>query len=147
GVAYLFLFLNLRAARSLSSRPRPRIVIGTGADGRPISVDARRAIGLAMPVVVVVSGVLAIINASQWLTWLNYLHASSFGVVDPLLGRDVSFYVFDLPVQQIIRRQLLTLAFVALVGSAGLFLFTGSFVIETEPARAGWPRLRLVPRA
>src|SRR5690606_12177431 len=30
---------------------------------------------------------------------------------------------------------------------AGLYLFTGSFVIESDPASSGWPRLRLVPRA
>ena len=145
-LAYAFLALNLRVARTLSSRPRPRIVIGMGADGRPISVDAKRAVGMAVPIAVVVSGVLAVINASQWLTWLNYLHASSFGVADPLFGRDVSYFVFELPVQQIVRRQLLTLGFVALIGTAGLYLFSGSFVIESTSA-ASWPKLRLVPRA
>src|SRR5690606_3124742 len=36
--------------------------------------------------------------------------------------------------------------FVALIGTAGLYLFSGSFVIESTSA-ASWPKLRLVPRA
>ena len=146
-LAYLFLLFNLRAAQSGAGPPRPRIVIGTGGDGRPISVDARRAAGMAMPVAVVVAGLLALVNASQWLAWLNYLHATGFGVQDPLFGRDVAYYVFELPIYQIVRRQLLLITFVALVGCALLYVFSGSFVIESQPGVGSWPRLRLIPRA
>lgn len=34
---------------------------------------------------------------SLWLDWLRFRHPQSFGVADPVFGRDVSFYVFTLP--------------------------------------------------
>ena len=34
---------------------------------------------------------------SQWSTVLKFLHATSFGVTDPVFGNDISFYVFSLP--------------------------------------------------
>nr|PZN87750.1 MAG: hypothetical protein DIU54_03820 [Acidobacteriota bacterium] len=146
-VSYLFLLLNLRAAQSSSTPPRPRIVIGRGGDGRPIALDTNRAVSMAMPVAVIVSGVLALVNAGQWLTWLSYLHATPFGVEDPLFGRDVAYYVFELPVYQIVRRQLLLITVIALIGCALLYVFSGSFVIESTPGLGSWPRLRLIPKA
>jgi uncharacterized membrane protein (UPF0182 family) len=34
---------------------------------------------------------------SQWLTWLRFRHPQTFGVADPVFGRDLGFYVFTLP--------------------------------------------------
>lgn len=36
-------------------------------------------------------------TASQWETWLLFRNGEDFGRTDPLFGRDVGFYVFDLP--------------------------------------------------
>jgi hypothetical protein len=34
---------------------------------------------------------------SQWLAWLRFRHPQSFGIADPVFGRDIGFYVFTLP--------------------------------------------------
>jgi uncharacterized membrane protein (UPF0182 family) len=145
-VAYLFLYFNLRVAR-VRTASRPRVVLGTGGDGRPLSVDARQVAGMVVPVAVVIAGLVALLGASQWLTWLNYLHATPFGTPDPLFGRDVSYYVFQLPVYQIVRHQALLVALATLIGCGVLYVFSGSFVIEAQPGAGAWPRIRLIPAA
>ena len=35
--------------------------------------------------------------AAEWETWLYFLNATPFGRADPILGRDIGFYVFTLP--------------------------------------------------
>lgn len=35
--------------------------------------------------------------SGQWNNWLLFRHGGSFGQVDPLLERDIGFYIFDLP--------------------------------------------------
>ena len=60
--------------------------------------DASRAIGIGL---VAVAVLLALGSGAAWSgnweTVLLYFNGGSFGVEDPTLGRDVGFYVFDLP--------------------------------------------------
>jgi len=146
GIAYLFLFLNLRLARGRTV-DRPRVVIGRGADGRPVSLEGRQVAGLAVPVSAVAALLMAVTSASNWLAWLNFLHAKSFGMADPIYGHDVAFYVFRLPVYQLVRQQALVMSLIALVGCGVYYVFSGSFVIEAQPKVSAWPRIRLVPIA
>lgn len=48
-----------------------------------------------------VCGVLALVAGAgasgQWNNWVLFRHGGSFGRTDPLLGKDVGFYVFQLP--------------------------------------------------
>jgi uncharacterized membrane protein (UPF0182 family) len=145
-LVFLFLYVNLRVARQRSVF-RPRVVIGTGGDGQPIAVDARRVADLATPISLGIALLVALVGASQWLGWLNYFHASDFGTTDPLFGRDVSYYVFDLPIYQLVRQQALGTTVICLLGCAVLYLFSGSFVMEGRPGAAAWPRLRFTPAA
>lgn len=60
--------------------------------------DASRLIGIAVTVVAVL---LALGSAAAWSgaweTILLFLNGEDWGVTDPTLGRDIGFYVFDLP--------------------------------------------------
>lgn len=60
--------------------------------------DASRLIGIGL---VVVAAVLALGSgaawASNWEIILLYFNSGPFGTPDPTLGRDVGFYIFDLP--------------------------------------------------
>ncbi len=144
-VVFLFLFLNLRIARGTFRRPQ--IVFGTGADGRPIALEGRHLAGIALPAALVIAGGVALTSASGWMTWLSYFNAVPFGDQDPLFGRDVSFYVFKLPLLQVVRRQALFVSFVTLVGCALYYVLSGSFVIEQRPTAGVLPRFRLIPVA
>jgi uncharacterized membrane protein (UPF0182 family) len=144
-VVFLFLYLNFRVARGTFRRPH--IVLGTGVDGRPIALEGRHLTGVALPAALVIAGGLALASASNWLTWLNYFNAVPFGDRDPLFGRDVSFYVFKLPLLQIVRQQALFSAFAALIGCALYYVLSGSFVIEQRPNAGILPKFRLIPVA
>ena len=62
--------------------------------------------------------------------WLSFFNATSFGQTDPLFGRDVSFYVFRLPVWRVDPATGLLVAFLSLVGCGLYYVLSGSFVIE-----------------
>ena len=47
--------------------------------------------------------------SAQWQEWLLFRHAQPFGDVDPVLGKDVGFYVFRLPFLEVLRGYLLAL--------------------------------------
>jgi len=133
-VVYLFLYFNLRAARG--TLDRPQIVLGTGADGQPIAVEGRQIAGLATPVSLVVALSVAFSAAAQWQEWLSFVYAVPFGETDALFGRDVSFYVFELPVYQAVRQQALVIATIALIGCLLYYVLSGSFVVETRGSAA-----------
>jgi uncharacterized membrane protein (UPF0182 family) len=141
-----FLYLNLRFARRRTSERR-RVVLGTGADGQEIALEGPQLAGLALPVSLVVALLSSTASASSWLTWLSYFHAAPFGETDPLFGRDIAFYVFRLPVYQIVRQQALLVSIIALFGCLLYYVLSGSFVVETRPGLSSWPRIRLVTAA
>ncbi len=62
------------------------------------------------------------ISSSFWRDVMLALRAEPFGVDDPTFGRDVTFYIFTLPVLQRIQSGLLTIVAVATVGVAVVYL-------------------------
>lgn len=47
----------------------------------------------------------------RWKSYLRFIHAQSFGVTEPIFGRDASFYVFRLPFLESIQNSLIFLVF------------------------------------
>jgi len=139
--AFVFLFLNLRIARKALSRPQ--FVLGTTDDGRPIVVESQSLANLLLPVALVVSFGLALSAANNWLAWLSALNAMPFGEQDVLFGRDVAFYVFQMPVLDMVRQQALVLTVLGLGASAFLYLLSGNVIMEPRYGVAFWPRLNL----
>lgn len=86
---------NVRLAFGLSSGAQPLFLHDP--DGVPrinLADIARRVVLPACVVIGVLSGLL---NHRHWDTWLLFQNATDFGAQDPIFGRDVSFYVFKLP--------------------------------------------------
>jgi uncharacterized membrane protein (UPF0182 family) len=50
------------------------------------------------PVSLAMSAFIATVAAADWKTLIQFYYRSNFGVVDPIFGRDVSYYVFTVPV-------------------------------------------------
>jgi hypothetical protein len=138
------LYLNLRIARRTLNRPH--VVLGTGVDGRAIALEGRRLVALALPVALVIAFILGLSGARQWMTWLSFFNGVPFGQTDAIFGRDVSFYMFRLPVLELVRSQALATTLLALVGCGLYYVLSGSFVIEPRYGMF-WPRFRLVPLA
>ncbi len=74
---------------------------------------------------VLVALAMASTAGGRWMEALTFLHAESFGVSDPIFGRDVGFYVFRLPLYRFIDRWIMALVAATLVGNAMIYAFAG----------------------
>ena len=84
---------------------------------------------------------IGLFASNRWETWLAWRNAVAFGQADPILGRDVSFYVFSLPFLQLVRGLGQTLVVLAALVSGALYLLSGSLT-------SGFPaRMSMTPAA
>lgn len=60
--------------------------------------------------------------SANWLTVLEYLRQVPFGIADPIFGKDVSFYIFTLPLLKFAQGWLVIVLFLSLFGAAGIYL-------------------------
>ncbi|MCL7455394.1 MAG: UPF0182 family protein, partial [Anaerolineae bacterium] len=113
-------------------------------------VAARVANTLLFVLAVVVGLFFALPAKSMWLQALMSSNAVPFGEVDPILGRDLSFYVFRLPWLQFLQGWFLWLLLAALAGAALVYLASFSAERLAKPIQVvddarQW--LRLTPAA
>lgn len=59
--------------------------------------------------------------AAQWENILLYINAESFGRADPIFGRDVGFFIFQLPIYEFIQGWLLSILMITLLGIIPIF--------------------------
>ncbi len=122
----LWLVLNLRVAVASVGDVRP---VFTTREGLELALPGRQQLRtLVMGVALVVSILVGLFAASspRWEIWLTWRNAVAFGQADPILGRDVSFYVFSLPFFQFIQGVGQALVVLAALGSGALYLVSGS---------------------
>jgi uncharacterized protein len=127
----VWLILNLRiAVRSLSDA-RPMF---TTREGLEVALPGRRQLGaLANAGAVILALLVGFYAAGEWNLWMAWRHAVPFGEVDPILGRDISFYVFTLPFLQFVRGLLQGAVVIAAITSGVLYFLSGS-LISSFPA-------------
>lgn len=71
--------------------------------------------------------------ATGWQTVLQFLNPTDFDTVDPIFGRDIGFYIFQLPLWQALQGGLMGLLVWALMIAAAVYALKG----EVRPER-GW---------
>ena len=127
-VTFLFLygwFLALRRAYQSDLPEDYRIVIG----GQPLKLPVARILHLLG---LVVSLLIAVVTGAsimtEWPTFALYWYATraTGGAVDPIFGKQISFYLFALPAWQLITGWLLSLAVIACVIAVFFIFVTGS---------------------
>src|SRR3989442_668682 len=95
GLVFAFLYVNLRIAQG-GLAPNPLVVqFSSGAAAVDVTRLLRR---LALPTALGLGLLFGMGAAGGWLSVLQFLHRTPFGVTDPVFGRDVGYYVFTLPV-------------------------------------------------
>ena len=124
--AFAMLYGNLWLA--VSSIASPYIVIGTGAAGtvQPSMIrreQIRKMVGIGS---LVVSLMISLAGSSEWMRWLQFRNAVPFGVADPILGHDISFYVFRLPFFDLMQQIAMAVVVAALIGSAAAYVLAGA---------------------
>jgi uncharacterized membrane protein (UPF0182 family) len=107
------------APASFTTREGFTIVLPTRDQLRPLAMLA--AAGAA--------ALLALWAGSEWLTVLSWWHRTDFPGTDPILGRNVGFYVFTLPLLELVRGFALALIALAAAASAGIYVFAGELAL------------------
>ena len=76
---------------------------------------------------VVLSVIFGVLAAGDWEIFLRFTNSVTFNVDDPVFGKDVSFYVFTMPMYEFIQQWLLTAVVAIALASGGLYFINFSF--------------------
>jgi uncharacterized protein len=112
GIALVVIYVNARVAQRALGQ-RSFTVFGPQGP-RVIALDMARLKPLFLLGAAAASLFVALYAAARWDVWLMARNAVAFGVTDPVLGHDVAFYVFQLPLLQVLQ----TVAFAIVLLSA-----------------------------
>ncbi len=85
----------------------------------------------------VLSLVLGLVQASNWELFLKWRYAVPFERVAPVLGHDLGFYIFALPVYGLMRDWALLITLLAAMTATGVYWGRGAIILEQ-----GVPQLR-----
>ncbi|MDX6551636.1 MAG: uncharacterized protein QOH74_124, partial [Gaiellales bacterium] len=98
------------------------VIWGTARLRRSLPVTSRAALAGVWVAVVLLVGLIAARSAAGMRdSWLAYSNAATFGSDDPIFGRDIGFFVFELPFLNDLVALVSGLAFAGLVLSAALY--------------------------
>lgn len=140
-LSFVIIYLNFwLAQRLVVSRPLiVRLPEGVGAQTDMMrKLDLTRYINsFALPVSLLVGFLTGLAGAGGWETVLKYFNATPFGVQDPIFGRDIAFYFFDLPFIQSLVGLGVWLIIVSLIGSATSYALRGAIAFNYPGPGAG----------
>jgi uncharacterized membrane protein (UPF0182 family) len=138
-VSAFWLAANVSAALRAVGDIRP---VFTTRDGVDFVLPGRQQMrSLALGIAIVLAVLIGLFASSRWLTWLGWRNAVPFGEADPVLGYDVSFYLFTLPFLQLVRGLAQALVFLAAVAAGAVYLVSNT-------VSTGYPgQIRMSPAA
>lgn len=117
-VAFVWFYGNVRIARGAGTG-FPVLYINRG-DG--VNVDISRAFTrLFFPAALLLAFITAITFSASWMTVLKGVNGVSLGQRDPLFNRDISFYLFRLPLISGVLGTLVTLTFLSLIAVIAMY--------------------------
>lgn len=134
-------FIALRTTTTASSRPRSFRIVGRSSEGLPqvieLSLDKLPLRLIIAAVALVVGLFIGFAQTGNWDTLLKWLYAAPFGRSDPLFGNDLGFYVFSLPVYELLRDWGLLIVFLSGAIAVGIYLLRGAIDYQ----QTGFPTL------
>jgi uncharacterized protein len=130
-VVFFVLWANLVVVFR-SMRPR-HFTIATAAGPQMIFMDPQRYRPQVMLAAAIPALLMGLYAGSRWETWLYFLYATPFGKVDPILGHDIGFYVFTLPLLEMLYGTLIGTLALAAVVTVAAYVFAGEAGLD--PAR------------
>ena len=133
GFTFAYFYGNVRLARGVGTR-FPVLYVNRG-DG--VTVDVSRTFTrLFFPIAIVLSFVTAISFSASWMMVLKAMNGVAAGTTDPLFGRDVSFYLFRLPLISAVLGTLITLTFLSLVACVAMYWMANDITLPPRRASA-----------
>jgi uncharacterized protein len=131
--AFAFFYGNVRIARGAGSG-FPVLFVNRG-DG--VNIDVSRLFTkLFFPAAIALSFVTAVSLSAWWLTLLKGMNGVALGARDPLFDRDISFYLFRLPLISGVLNTLITLTLLSLVATAVMYWLRSEITLPPRRASA-----------
>ena len=98
---------------------------------RGVNVTLTRGVGAAVAgVSLVIGSYFGSSSLEHWQTFLLWRHRHPFGVVEPLHGRDIGFFVFTLPFELVAVRYLLLVLVAGALGATLVYWRRGAIVLR-----------------
>jgi uncharacterized membrane protein (UPF0182 family) len=135
GAAFTFAYFygNVRLARGTGTG-FPVLYVNRG-DG--VTVDVSRTFTrLFFPIAIVLSFVTAISFSASWMTVLKAMNGVAVGTTDTLFGRDISFYLFRLPLISAVLGTLITLTFLSFIAAVAMYWMRNDITLPPRRASA-----------
>ena len=88
---------------------------------------------LILPISLILGFLTGLVGAGSWETVLKYFNATPFNIKDPIFGRDIAFYFFDLPFIQFLIGIGFWIIVVSLIGVAVIYVLRGAIILR-QPA-------------
>src|SRR3990172_3748585 len=130
-VTFAFLYVNLRfAQRGLV--PRPILFSLDRTEARQLDIT-RLLSRLALPVALFLAFVVGASTSVAWLPVLSFLERTPFQITDPIFQRDLSYYVFSLPVMSLLLGVVNGVAILSLVLVVPLYVLRGDLILRRRP--------------
>ena len=131
--AFAYFYGNVRIARGTGTG-FPVLYVNRG-DG--VNVDVSRMFTrLFFPAAVLLSFLAAISLSAWWLTLLKGINGVALGTRDPLFNRDISFYLFRLPLISGVLGTLITLTFLSVVATAAMYWLRNDITLPPRRSSA-----------
>jgi uncharacterized protein len=122
--ATAWLVVNLNVSLAAVGNVRP---VFTTREGIQVTLPGGRQLrSLALAAALVLAALIGLFMAGRWQEWLAWRFGVPFGTQDPILGRDVAFYVFSLPFLRLVHRLAQTLVVLAALSTAAIYLVSGN---------------------
>jgi len=130
-LAFAVLYVNVRVARR-SANLAPLLL--TDVPQGMLEAVARMQ-RVALPASILLAVVFGLSATSGWMSVLQFMHRTPFGVADPVFARDVGFYVFALPVLSMALSFLATLIVFSAMLAGFLYFIGGELVLPGRGVR------------
>lgn len=125
-ITYLNIWFSMRATRGRS------VVMASYSQAIP-QLDILRHFDKVKIIVPALVGLFAgLLLNNSWLTFLYYFNGVASGFSDPIFGKDVSFYLFTLPVYEILSMVFLFVLGISFVVSALNYILKGAILLSPK---------------
>jgi len=132
-LAFAYFYGNVRLARGAGTG-FPVLYVNRG-DG--VNVDVSRTITrIFFPAAIFLAFVSGLSLSGWWLTLLKGFNGVPLGATDPIFNRDISFYLFRLPVISGVLSALITLTFLSLLATTAMYWLRSDITLPPRRASA-----------
>jgi uncharacterized membrane protein (UPF0182 family) len=126
--AFVITYVNLLTAMRLT---RGRTIVTALYNEAVPQLNLMRHIDKLLYIVPLLVGLFtAVLFNSNWLSLLYYLNSVGFGYADPIFGKDISFYIFTLPVLEIVFSLAFLIFIISFIVAALNYFLKGSIVLS-----------------